>query len=161
MSGDTEETLVWHVTYGGKKFGPISMDQLVTEVRDGDIHEDDLVWREGMDEWTPLAGVDEILDALRAKGVPPPIPAADPGEGPTDETEPPKAKGSFGDTAGKLGLISLILWPLAPLALPVSLVALIHGLTHPEAPGRGMAITGVVSSALGLLISVAVVAVYG
>jgi hypothetical protein len=54
-----------------------------------------------------------------------------------------------------LGVSSLIVWCCPLIGLPVAITGLVLGIVARNSPNRGMAITGIVLSAVGLLLSVA------
>jgi len=63
----------WHIQVGGKYLGATTAEQVVELLRDGKLDRADLLWREGMADWSPLSTVPEF------GGVPvPPLPD-DPG----------------------------------------------------------------------------------
>ena len=53
-----------------------------------------------------------------------------------------------------LGIISLIAWFIPPFGLPISIVGLVLGIKSVKSEKRGMAIAGIVMSAIGLIASV-------
>jgi len=44
----------WHYVNQGQQAGPVTEEELLTLVRAGKISEETLVWREGMQNWTPF-----------------------------------------------------------------------------------------------------------
>jgi hypothetical protein len=44
----------WYVGIAGTPFGPATLDAFREKCREGDIHADSLVWRDGQGEWKPL-----------------------------------------------------------------------------------------------------------
>lgn len=54
-----------------------------------------------------------------------------------------------------LGIISLFAWCIPLVGLPTSVVGLVLGVKALNGPARGMAIAGVATSSIGLLLSVA------
>jgi membrane protease subunit (stomatin/prohibitin family) len=59
------------VASGGKQTGPFDVAQLTQQARDGQLTRESLVWKNGMDKWTPASQVYD-LSAVFA-GVPPPL----------------------------------------------------------------------------------------
>jgi hypothetical protein len=53
--------------------------------------------------------------------------------------------------AGYLGLVSLFLWPVGLLALPVSIWAIADLKKRPESIGMGRAVFGVIGGAIGVI----------
>lgn len=51
-----------------------------------------------------------------------------------------------------LGIISLVLWCMWFLSIPCAILALIFGILGLKKPGKGMAIAGVITSAIALAI---------
>lgn len=62
----------WWYSKDGKRLGPVAGSQLQKLIKDNDIGPLSLVWREGMDEWTPLSEVQEFSSIRRS--VPPNLP---------------------------------------------------------------------------------------
>ena len=154
----------WFISFDGEKSGPITLRQLVSEVASGDIDDRDFVWREGMTDWEPLTEVEEILRALDAEGIPLPRPGDEYYE--EEHSAALRAVLPVGRTglsilAGYLGLISLLLPPTAILAIPVSIVAIVHLKRNPKKHGMGRAVFGVVGGVLGILIGIAIVITMG
>jgi uncharacterized membrane protein len=50
----------WHCWIGGKRYGPVSDDEVRKWSTEGRIRPDDLVWREGMVQWRSLRLVPEL-----------------------------------------------------------------------------------------------------
>jgi len=48
---------MWYVSRKGKRLGPVSQDDLVAHIKNGKIKGTDLVWSEGMSDWTPAKEV--------------------------------------------------------------------------------------------------------
>ncbi|MBP3753911.1 MAG: DUF4190 domain-containing protein [Lachnospiraceae bacterium] len=53
-----------------------------------------------------------------------------------------------------LGIISLIAWFIPLFGLPISIVGLVLGIKSVKSEKRGMAIAGIVTSSIGLILSV-------
>ena len=62
----------WYYAKHGKQEGPVSTDALKSLINTGQVAPTDLVWREGMAEWTPAAQVGELSGGAPAAGSPPP-----------------------------------------------------------------------------------------
>ncbi|MEO0323732.1 MAG: GYF domain-containing protein [Myxococcota bacterium] len=74
----------WHVAINDVPVGPIRREELARKVGSGAVDEDSLCWREGFDDWRPLAEVKELaalLEQRRARTPPrtppPPRPPSD------------------------------------------------------------------------------------
>ncbi len=64
---------MWYVNVAGEQKGPMSTGELRGMLARGQVGPSDMVWREGMTEWTPAGSVPELQ---------PPAPAAAPGRAP-------------------------------------------------------------------------------
>ncbi len=53
----------WYYAHAGKRFGPITTEQLRDLALIWQISRDDLVWRRGMSEWRHAGEVDGLLPA--------------------------------------------------------------------------------------------------
>ncbi len=63
----------WHVSVNDVPIGPIKLEEMAHKVDAGAVSEYSLVWREGFDEWRPLATVPELMTLLyerRSSGPP-------------------------------------------------------------------------------------------
>src|SRR5215213_2296511 len=70
----------WYMAIGGHQVGPVSQDDVVTNLRNGTIDGNTLVFAAGLKNWTPLKDVPELAaylsggsGARAAAAVPPPI----------------------------------------------------------------------------------------
>jgi len=69
----------WYMAIGGHQVGPVSQDDVITNLRNGTIDGSTLVFTAGMKNWTPLKEVPELAafltggSATRPGAVPPPI----------------------------------------------------------------------------------------
>ena len=69
----------WYMAIGGHQVGPVSQDDVITNLRNGTIDGNTLVFTAGMKNWTPLTDVPELAaflaggSAARVAAVPPPI----------------------------------------------------------------------------------------
>jgi uncharacterized RDD family membrane protein YckC len=50
----------WHYTVGEEQYGPVTLLELRKLVASGDVLETDLVWKEGMPDWTAVIDLDEL-----------------------------------------------------------------------------------------------------
>jgi uncharacterized protein (TIGR00266 family) len=68
----------WYMAIGGHQVGPVSQDDVVTNLRNGTIDGNTLVFTAGMSNWTPLKDVPQLASYLsggtRAPGAAPPPP---------------------------------------------------------------------------------------
>ena len=69
----------WYMAIGGHQVGPVSQDDVITNLRNGPIDGNTLVFGEGLTNWTPLKDVPALASSLAghasagAASVPPPI----------------------------------------------------------------------------------------
>ncbi len=62
----------WYAESQGNRVGPMPQQELFSKVASGQVTASTLVWREGMEAWTPAGEIAELGDAF--KKVPPPLP---------------------------------------------------------------------------------------
>lgn len=69
----------WYCVINGQRYGPVAAEEIRQWLADNRIKSTDLVWREGMSEWAPLASLEEFQAsasaAPSASYTPPPAPA--------------------------------------------------------------------------------------
>lgn len=53
----------WHYTVGEEQYGPVTLLELRKLVASGEVMDTDLVWREGMPDWTAASDVSEIKNS--------------------------------------------------------------------------------------------------
>ena len=63
-----QEEDVWHYGINNDSFGPVSPSVIVELIGTGQLTEHDLVWREGMGEWTKAASVPQFSNILARNG---------------------------------------------------------------------------------------------
>jgi uncharacterized RDD family membrane protein YckC len=63
---------VWYYYHNGQQVGPVPLDTIRSLIARGQFRPDDLVWREGMPQWAPVAQVAELASAMQT--APPPMP---------------------------------------------------------------------------------------
>src|SRR6187402_2377008 len=69
----------WYMAIGGHQVGPVSQDDVITNLRNGTIDGNTLVFTEGLKNWTPLKEVPQLASYLpgaaasRPAAAPPPI----------------------------------------------------------------------------------------
>ena len=65
----------WYYSKGAVQLGPVSETELSAKIASGEITTSDMVWKDGMADWVPLARVPElIVKAPAAAQAPPSIP---------------------------------------------------------------------------------------
>ncbi|MEO8493663.1 MAG: DUF4339 domain-containing protein [Planctomycetota bacterium] len=59
---------IWYYARGESEQGPISSAQIKALAATGALRRDDLVWKEGMENWLPASDVDELFPQSNRKG---------------------------------------------------------------------------------------------
>ena len=54
----------WHVAIGDEQVGPVSVEEVQAKFAAGEIDGDSEIWREGFEDWMPLADVEDFADML-------------------------------------------------------------------------------------------------
>lgn len=145
----------WFYSKGKSRIGPVEWDELVRAAREGALSTDDLVWANGMAEWSPASRISGLFSSG-----PPPLPSQV-GTPPANLRPPqrlgddpmvrmllPVGRSGWAIAAGYLGLFS-ILAIFAPFALLTGILAIRDIRANPEKHGMGRAIFGIVMGALG------------
>lgn len=73
FANESHDKPEWHVSINDVPIGPIRLEEMAHKVDAGAVSEYSLVWREGLDEWRPLATVPELMSLLyqrRSSGPP-------------------------------------------------------------------------------------------
>ncbi len=60
----------WHYSKNGVQLGPVSREELLRKKLSGEVLPTDLVWKQGMADWTPLAQVAELAGGAPPAAVP-------------------------------------------------------------------------------------------
>lgn len=68
----------WWYSIQSERKGPISSEELRALIEKGTLNDQHLVWKQGLENWLPVAEVDELSNALSA--IPPELPEAAPRE---------------------------------------------------------------------------------
>ncbi|MCX5661168.1 MAG: DUF4339 domain-containing protein, partial [Planctomycetota bacterium] len=68
----------WFYAKGDQKSGPVTLEQLQSLASSGQLQPSDLVWKDGMNEWTPASGVSELSSSKVATASPPQLPTTPP-----------------------------------------------------------------------------------
>jgi membrane protease subunit (stomatin/prohibitin family) len=66
------QAVQWHAAINGQQTGPFDESLLKTQIQQGLIKKDTLVWHQGMANWTPAGNVPELAGLFNA--APPPLP---------------------------------------------------------------------------------------
>jgi len=61
----------WFFARGGVQEGPVSAERLRELIARGELTREDIVWREGLPQWTPVCQVHELLASGPSTGAPP------------------------------------------------------------------------------------------
>jgi Domain of unknown function (DUF4190)/GYF domain 2 len=139
----------------GRPYGPISAEQLRQWIAEGRANAQTQTFMEGTAEWKPLGTLTEFANHF-APSVPPVIGL--PAPGPAVIGQRPRTN-SFATTGMVFGILSLLCCfklLFGALGLIFSLIALVQINENPQLyQGRGMAITGLVLSVVGILLAIA------
>ncbi|MCA9547704.1 MAG: zinc-ribbon domain-containing protein, partial [Myxococcales bacterium] len=57
----------WYAAAAGMQHGPMPIERLIDEIRQGQVKADDLVWNATMDDWRPAREVPELQGVVRAR----------------------------------------------------------------------------------------------
>jgi hypothetical protein len=155
----------WYYSKRGAQQGPVGLGELQRLLADGDIAAGDLVWHEGMADWTAAGEVAE----LRAAG------ADELGGGPA-AAMPVESASPFSVASPALGsqrlkgmaigsMICGIVGLLTCLGIPLGLVAVVLGhIARSNARknpgvfgGEGMALAGLLTGYLSILLSLVII----
>ena len=52
----------WYFVEGEKRVGPVKEEDLVKKIKDGELSQDNFVWKKGFDNWKKLKDVNELSD---------------------------------------------------------------------------------------------------
>lgn len=147
----------WYYSKGAIQLGPLSQGELAAKIASGEITPVDLVWREGMAAWLPVASMPE-LNASE--------PSQSPYTPPSVRDNAPQYLQFIPRTCG-LATASLICGILGFLCFPGGIAAIVCGHLALSAisksdgylTGRGMAIAGLICGYLMITFNVFIVAV--
>lgn len=165
----------WYYAKDGAQQGPVSVDELRQRLASGQLARTDLVWREGMADWTAAGSVAELAQAGG-----PVAPQAAPGGVAPRPVAGGVAQPAAGVVAGQpaagrqqgLALASMICGIVALLGVcvylgvPVGLAAVVLGhlakskiRKQPQVySGKGMAIAGLITGYLAVVLGAAILA---
>jgi hypothetical protein len=130
----------WYYLLDGQRQGPISGDRLHELVRTGMLSPEDLVWREGMDDWLPARSLG--LTAATGRTTPPPPPpsappvtrAVSPSQ-PTHATYRPRAKP--GASSRRLRTTQIAIWTsIAVVGVVVCGLWIVFASSSPRGSGQ-------------------------
>jgi len=116
----------WYYAKGGTQFGPVEDSELKARISAGEVGPADLVWREGMGDWTPAGQLAELRTVPAAV---PPV-AGLPSAGPASPYQTPAAPGYSGGFAPQVAIpnylwqsIVVTLFCCWPLGIPAIVFA--------------------------------------
>src|SRR5687768_3887589 len=66
----------WYYAVGGNQVGPVGSDELKRLAAAGELKPTDLVWRDGLSDWTAASKIGGLFAAAAAPGTSPPDAAA-------------------------------------------------------------------------------------
>lgn len=166
----------WYYGKDGQQYGPVDEATIKARAATGEISSTDLIWKDGMEKWLPLAEVSEIITAVGSTSAAATSAAsASPYDSP--QTNPAGAAAPAGmpitpPTSG-LAIASLVCGILAILSSCVY-VGIVFGIpavvcghmalkrtkvgVQPQQGGYGMAIAGLICGYLGSLFSLVLIA---
>lgn len=160
----------WYYGQNGVQKGPVSQDVMRQLIASRQLRPDDLVWREGMANWEPLASVRELAapSHTSAPYVPPAAPVQPAAPVPPGAVHPtgmpapyqpldPVAAGlqSKATTAMVLGICSIVLGGCicGPVGLALGITAIVLGKGAELAPNTGHARAGFICGIVGVCLS--------
>jgi hypothetical protein len=146
------------------EYGPVSAEVVVQWIEQGRANGQTKAMPEGATDWKPLSELPEFAAALVAASASPampPGPAPTPGPiSPPSTPRPSPQTNSLAVTGLILGILSLTFGLCCCYGLPFSLaglacssVALSQMKSDPQAPGRNMAMAGLVLAIVSLLLA--------
>jgi hypothetical protein len=77
-SNDNEQLvshMEWHYSKDGHRFGPVTEDQIIEQIKMKKITEQSFVWNRTMTDWQPIL-ISKFADLMRDPNVPPPLTGA-------------------------------------------------------------------------------------
>jgi hypothetical protein len=160
----------WFYAQGTTQRGPVDLNFLLDALRSGTLNSNDLVWRDGMAQWTAAGQVPELAGAVQPPMQPtgfgsPSAPAMAPAMaqpfGLPYYPPAPSPHSGLATTSMVLGILGLCCFGFltAIPALICGIIALNGMKRTGDARGKGMAITGVVLGSVSLALTVLLVIV--
>jgi hypothetical protein len=147
----------WYYSKNSNQLGPVSLDEIRFKLASGEITGTDMVWKEGMQNWSSIASVGElavlpqnIQTGMQSDGASPYSP---PGvQGGTYYYAPPTSGLAITSmVCGILGLVTCLMLPGIPAVICGHMA--LNRMADPSVRlgGRGMAIAGLIMGYLSLL----------
>jgi hypothetical protein len=166
----------WFYAQGTTQQGPVALNSLIDLLRSGALTGNDLVWRDGMAQWTPAGQVPELAGAFASAAHMQPVQqsgiAAPAGAAATPATVPyygqpyypptSSPHASMATTSMVLGIVSFLCmgFLLGPAALITGIIALNGMKRTGDVRKKGFAITGVVLGSICIALYVALILFY-
>ncbi|MDB4816971.1 GYF domain-containing protein [bacterium] len=152
----------WYYGQGGQQAGPIDEATMRSRIAAGQVGPADLVWREGMAEWLPLAQVAELASASAADASPYATPGTNPLAAQQQYYAPAAPTSGLAIASMVCGILSIILCYVNAI---VGIPAVICGhmamkrikASQGQIAGKGMAIAGLICGYLGSVISLCMI----
>jgi len=150
----------WYYSKNSVQHGPVGIETLRTMLADRSLGVDELVWHDGMPDWTPVTGVPELASAIPAESATPYAPPA--AAGMSVFPPIPNAKPTSGMAIASLvcGILGITSCTFVPGVFAVIFGHLAMRRTDPasgDLGGRGLVVAGLI---LGY-ISVAFLVIFG
>ena len=118
----------WFYAQAGQQRGPISQEDLQRLIATGQVGGEDLVWSEGMTNWSPASSVSALIPTGGAEQPPAPVPAPIPAPAPMPGAAPIQYQSSqptYGVTPPKNYLVQSIIVTLC-CCIPFGIVAIVY-----------------------------------
>lgn len=145
----------WYYSKSGTQHGPVTQAELQAKISSGEVAVSELVWKDGMPDWTPASRLPEFASSSQI-----PLPSADPATvspyaPPTSPVLQPPYPGHYQATptsglaiaslvCGILSLTTCLLLPGIPAVICGHMALSNIKDSHSTISGRGMAIAGLV-----------------
>ncbi|MDA8968573.1 GYF domain-containing protein [Akkermansiaceae bacterium] len=148
----------WYYGQGGQQEGPIDEATMRSRIASGQVGPADLVWREGMAEWLPLAQVTELAPApASAETSPYATPGTNPVAAPQQYYAPAAPTSGLAIASMVCGILSIIFCYVNAL---VGIPAVICGhmamkrikASQGQIAGQGMALAGLICGYIGIVL---------
>jgi Domain of unknown function (DUF4190)/GYF domain 2 len=137
----------------GREYGPVTAEQIRAWIAEGRVERRTPVFADGAKDWNFVGMLPEFTNCFAAPGTPPTI--APPLRGTTTVGQMAKTN-SYAQAGMIFGILSVVCccgFPFGILGLVFSLIGLSQINANPQLhEGRGMAIAGLILSALSLLL---------
>lgn len=154
------DSMEWYYSNNSVQHGPVNLETLRGLVANGTIASDELVWHDGMPDWTPVAQIADLAPAVPTADPTPYAPPAAAGTSaypPLANTRPTSGMAIASLVCGILGITTCTFFP-GVLAVVLGHMAMRR--TDPangDLGGRGLVVAGLI---LGY-ISVAFLVIFG